>query len=137
MRKSFLTYLLFFSLISCKNRYEEIPLVRVNLFINTQNPQYQNLSGLGSWAYVNGGSKGIIVFNLDNENYVAYERHCPFDPENRCSQVAVDETNLYAIDTCCKSRYQLIDGSSIDGSGSLPLKAYNTSFDGNIIRIWN
>ncbi len=124
-------------LFSCKNQYEGIPNINVNLYINIQNPQYQNLSGMGSWAYVEGGSKGIIVFNLDNDNFLAYERHCPYDPQNSCSKISVDETNLFAVDTCCSSKYQLIDGSVIDGPGSLPLKGYNTSFDGNIIHIWN
>tara|TARA_B100001778_G_C18101538_1_gene411980 strand:- start:17 stop:433 length:417 start_codon:yes stop_codon:yes gene_type:complete len=124
-------------LCSCKNQYEGIPNINVNLYINIQNPQYQNLSGMGSWAYVEGGSKGIIVFNLDNDNFLAYERHCPYDPQNSCSKISVDETNLFAVDTCCSSKYQLIDGSVIDGPGSLPLKGYNTSFDGNIIHIWN
>ncbi|MBL57120.1 MAG: hypothetical protein CMP61_08035 [Flavobacteriales bacterium] len=126
-----------FVLCGCKNQYEDIPLVNVNIYINIQSPDYQNLSGLGSWSYIDGGSKGIIVFNVDNENYLAYERHCPYDPENSCAKVSVDETNLYAVDTCCSSRYQLLDGIPIDGPGTIPLKAYNTSFDGNIIRIWN
>tara|TARA_B100000614_G_C14233509_1_gene363432 strand:- start:155 stop:571 length:417 start_codon:yes stop_codon:yes gene_type:complete len=124
-------------LYGCKNQYEGIPNVNVNVFINIQNPQYQNLSGMGSWAYVEGGSKGIIVFNLDNDNFLAYERHCPYQPENLCSKISVDETNLFAVDTCCSSKYQLIDGSVIDGPATLPLKRYNTSFDGNIINIWN
>jgi len=124
-------------LYGCKNQYEGIPNVNVNVFINIQNPQYQNLSGMGSWAYIEGGSKGIIVFNLDNDNFLAYERHCPYQPENTCSKISVDETNLFAVDTCCSSKYQLIDGSVIDGPATLPLKRYNTSFDGNIVNIWN
>lgn len=135
--KVLLMTLTVFVLCGCKNQYEDIPLVNVNIYINIQSPDYQNLSGLGSWSYIDGGSKGIIVFNVDNENYLAYERHCPFDPENSCAKVSVDETNLYAVDTCCSSRYQLLDGIPIDGPGTIPLKAYNTSFDGNIIRIWN
>tara|TARA_B100000963_G_C22397809_1_gene567420 strand:- start:261 stop:677 length:417 start_codon:yes stop_codon:yes gene_type:complete len=124
-------------LLSCKNQYDGIPNVSVNVYINIQNPQYQHLSGMGSWAYLEGGSKGIIVFNLDNENFLAFERHCPYDPQNSCSKISVDETNLFAVDTCCSSKYQLIDGSVIDGPGSLPLKGYSTSFDGNIIHVWN
>lgn len=135
--KVLLIALTVFVLCGCKNQYEDIPLVNVNIYINIQSPDYQNLSGLGSWSYIDGGSKGIIVFNVDNENYLAYERHCPYDPENSCAKVSVDETNLYAVDTCCSSRYQLLDGIPIDGPGTIPLKAYNTSFDGNIIRIWN
>ena len=52
-----------FVLCGCKNQYEDIPLVNVNIYINIQSPDYQNLSGLGSWSYIEGGSKGIIVFN--------------------------------------------------------------------------
>ncbi|MAW65761.1 MAG: hypothetical protein CMD18_06150 [Flavobacteriales bacterium] len=122
---------------SCKNQYEGIPNVNVDIYINIQNPQYQSLSGMGSWTYLEGGSKGIIVFNSDNENFLAYERHCPFDAQNSCSKVSVDETGLSATDSCCFSKYQLLNGSIIDGPGSLPLKGYNTSFDGNIIHIWN
>jgi nitrite reductase/ring-hydroxylating ferredoxin subunit len=92
---------------------------------------------MGSWAYIEGGSKGIIVFNSDNENFLAYERHCPYDSQNSCSRVSVDETNLFAVDSCCSSKYQLLNGSAIDGPASLPLIGYNTSFDGNIIHIWN
>ena len=130
-------FLFLIMFLGCKNQYEGIPDVNVNVFINIQNPQYQNLSGMGSWSYVEGGSKGIIVFNSDMENFMAYERHCPYAPENECSKVSVDQTNLFAIDTCCSTKYQLLDGSVIDGPGSLPLKRYNTSFDGNIIHIWN
>ena len=122
---------------SCRNQYEGIPNVNVDIYINIQNPQYQNLSGMGSWVYVEGGSKGIIVFNSDNENFLAYERHCPYKPQNSCSKVSVDETGFSATDSCCLSTYQLLNGSIIDGPGSLPLKGYSTSFDGNIIHIWN
>ena len=122
---------------SCKNQYEGIPNINVDIYINIQDPKHQNLSGMGSWIYVNGGSKGIIIFNLDNEKFLAYERHCPYDPENSCSRVSVDETDLFAIDSCCLSKYQLLNGSIVDGPGSLPLKGYNSSFDGNIIHVWN
>ena len=57
--------MLFISITSCRNQYDGIPNVNVDVYINIQNPQYQNLAGLGNWSYVNGGSKGIILFNLD------------------------------------------------------------------------
>jgi nitrite reductase/ring-hydroxylating ferredoxin subunit len=138
MIKYSLLFVSVFTLVfGCKNKYEGIPNISVDIYINIQNPQYQNLSGMGSWAYIEGGSKGIIVFNSDNENFLAYERHCPYDSQNSCSRVSVDETNLFAVDSCCSSKYQLLNGSAIDGPASLPLIGYNTSFDGNIIHIWN
>lgn len=138
MIKYSLLFVSVFTLVfGCKNKYEGIPNISVDIYINIQNPQYQNLSGMGSWAYIEGGSKGIIVFNSDNENFLAFERHCPYDSQNSCSRVSVDETNLFAVDSCCSSKYQLLNGSAIDGPASLPLIGYNTSFDGNIIHIWN
>ena len=81
------TFSTIITIYSCKNQYEGIPEINVNKYINIQNPQYQNLSGMGSWVYVEGGSKGIIVFNLDNINFLAYERHCPYKPQNSCSKI--------------------------------------------------
>lgn len=129
--------LIAFSFMGCRDQYEGIPDVNVDVYINLQNPEYQQLAGIGSWAYVSGGSKGIIVFNLDNSNFAAYERHCTYQPENSCSRVSVEASNFYALDTCCSSRFQLIDGSPASGPAPRALKAYRTSFDGNIIHIWN
>jgi len=123
-------------LINCKNQYEDIPDVNVDVYINTLDPNYQNLAGLGAWAYANGGSKGIIVFQYDLGKFAAYDRHCTYDSKNTCSKISADN-NIYAIDSCCGSKFQLLDGIPIEGPASLPLKKYNTSFDGNIIHIWN
>lgn len=137
MKKFLATCLLAIALFGCRNQYQGIPNVNVDIYINLQDPSYQSLSGIGSWAYVNGGSRGIIVFNLDNENFLAYERHCPHDPEKTCAKIEVDETNLIAIDSCCLTKYQLLDGVPIDGPGVLPLLSYKTSFDGNIVHVRN
>lgn len=122
---------------SCRNDYAGIPDVTVDLYINTLDPTYQHLSGLGAWSHAPGGSRGIIVFQYDLGKYFAYERHCTYLPENTCATVAVDQSNLYAVDTCCGSKFQLLDGVPIEGTATIPLKSYNTSFDGNIIHIWN
>lgn len=137
MRKIIFSILSIGVLLGCNDNYEGIPDVPVNVYINTLDPNFQHLNGLGSWAHVEGGSKGIIVFHYDLNKYVAYERHCTFSSSDICSQVSVDQTNLFATDTCCGSKFQLLDGVPIEGSATIPLKKYNTSFDGNIIRIWN
>ena len=124
-------------LVNCKNQYEDIPDVNVDVYINILDPNYQNLSGLGAWAYINGGSKGIIVFQYDLGKFSAFDRHCTYDSNSNCSTVGVDNNNIYATDSCCGSKFQLLDGVPIQGPASIPLKRYNTSFDGNIIHIWN
>lgn len=123
--------------LGCRDQYEGIPDVNIDVYINTLDPNYQQLAGIGSWAYTSGGSKGIIVFHYDFNKYAAYDRHCTYDSKNTCSKIGADDNNIYATDSCCGSKFQLLDGVPIQGPASLPLKKYNTSFDGNIIHIWN
>lgn len=111
--------------------------MNVDIYLNLQNPEYQKLNGIGSWVYTNGGSRGIIVFRSDVNTFSAYDRHCTYDSESSCAKVSVDASNLHAEDTCCDSRFQLIDGSPVAGPAPRALKAYKTSFDGNIVHIWN
>ena len=68
---------------------------------------------------------------------MAYDRHCTYKSSNSCSKVDVDENSIYAVDTCCDSKFQLLDGNPVDGPAPIGLQQYNTSFDGNIIQIWN
>lgn len=136
---------LFFSLVifvgifstSCSKSDSFIPNVPVQLVLNTLDPQYQDLNGVGGWAYVEGGSRGIIVFRSSFDQFMAYDRHCSFEPENSCGQVSISSNNLLAEDSCCASVFQLIDGQPIDGPAVRGLQQYSTSFDGNIIQVWN
>lgn len=125
------------ALLSCKRSNSFIPQVPVNVTINTLDPSFQNLNGIGSWAYVNGGSKGIIVFHAEFNEFKAFDRHCTYTPESSCSKVDIDDTQLYAVDSCCNSKFQLIDGLPVEGPARIGLQQYNTSYDGNIIQIWN
>jgi nitrite reductase/ring-hydroxylating ferredoxin subunit len=137
MQKSILFSFILVLILSCNQNKSFIPYVQVNTVVNTQDPQYQKLNGIGGWAYVEGGSKGIIVFRVDVEKFMAYDRHCTYQSSNSCSKVHVDENSIYAIDTCCDSKFQLIDGNPIEGPAPVGLQQYNTSFDGNIIQIFN
>lgn len=121
----------------CKQNKSVIPYVQFNVVVNVQDPQYQSLNGIGGWAYVEGGSKGLIVFRTDFNKFMAYDRHCPYKSSDACSKVSVDDIPVYATDTCCASKFQLIDGAPIEGPAAIGLQQYNTSFDGNIIQIWN
>lgn len=142
MKTNLFTKFLFLSVLcitisSCRRNTSYIPRVPVDVIINTLDPAYQKLNGIGGWVYVEGGSKGIIVFRSDYNDFMAFDRHCTYTPENSCSKVSVDYFNLYATDSCCNSKFQLIDGNPVEGPASIGLQQYNTSFDGNIIQIWN
>lgn len=120
-----------------KEEDQNIPLVRVDTTIYTNNPSFNAISVPGTWTYINGGSRGIIIYRVSNEEFKAYDRHCTYDSGNSCALVSVDGTNITGVDDCCGSTFILTDGSVTQGPASLPLKQYQTSFDGAVLRIFN
>ena len=127
-----------FLFLGCKkDENSNIPLVSVNVTINANNPAYNPIAVPGGWMYINGGSRGIIIYRTSNESFNAYDRHCTYDSGNSCALVSVDASNIIGLDDCCDSKFLLADGSVTQGAANLPLKQYQTSFDGSVLRITN
>lgn len=107
-----------------------IPYVSVNITINPSSIEYGNLNVPGNMALLKGGYRGIIVYHYMQDEYLAFERTCTFDPDNSCAKLKVDLSTLLAKDTCCGSQFLLIDGTPLEGSKALrPLKQYRTAYD--------
>ncbi len=126
-------------LIGCKEKDPyPIPNVPVNLYLNLTLPAYQDLNIPGGWAYVTGGSKGIIVYRNFNE-FVALDRHTTSDPNSSCSIAKVDSVNNFVLnDPCSTSQYSLLDGTVTKGPAKWGLRKYNATWDGaNIVYISN
>lgn len=122
---------------ACKKDDQGIPNVSVNIQIYTTDPSFVNLNAVGGWVYITGGSRGILVYRSSNTDFKAYDRHCPFEPENTCGRVEVDSSNIQVVDNCCGSKFLITDGSVTQGPASMPLKQYSTSFDGSVLHIYN
>jgi len=122
-----------------------IPYVRVDLQINPLSPQFVlgpngngDLSIPGNWAYVNGGYRGIIIYNAGFGEYRAHERTAPNQYPNASNcRVSVDDTDFFAVDPCSGSKYSLLDGSNYEEPTLLSLKQYRTSFDGTYLYVFN
>lgn len=127
-----------------------LPDVNVDLTIRPASIQYTfsdengngNLINAGGWLYVDGGYRGIIIFNtgLPDFTYRAFERTAPYGfPNDSDCRVEMDESGWFAIDPCSKTKYSLFDDGLPDdqGPGSLPLKQYNTSFDGTNLHVYD
>ncbi|MCB9185977.1 MAG: hypothetical protein H6601_04450 [Flavobacteriales bacterium] len=141
LRRTFILLSLFAIIIgstSCeRSNPSGIPYVPVNYQLVVSNPQFVALQATGGWVYINGGSKGIIVYRFSPEEFRAYDRHCTFQINDNC-RVNVDNTNITAVDTeCCDSHFLLVDGAPIDGPANIGLQQYNTQFDGNTLMIFN
>ncbi len=120
-----------------KDNNNGVPIVAVDIYLYTNNPSFVNLNGVGGWVYISGGSRGILVYRKSSTEFMAYDRNCTYQPSQPCATVVVDATNILAKDTCCHSKFSIYDGSVTQGPASLPLKAYNNTFDGNVLHIYN
>lgn len=120
-----------------KERDVAVPLVTVDITINLNLPEYNALQVTGGWAYVIGGSEGLIVYRVSPDQFSALDRHCTYQGADQC-RVTVDDSQVIARDTmCCHSAFLLQDGSVTQGPAALGLKRYNTTFNGTTLRIFN
>lgn len=123
---------------SCKKEERSgVPYTTVDITINVNNPAYADIQVPGGWVYLSGGSLGILVYRKTIDQFMAYDRHCPYQPENLC-HVIVDDSQVMVRDTlCCGSAFVIVDGSVAAGPASTNLRQYNTMFNGTSLRIYN
>lgn len=120
-----------------KDKTDEIPYVYVNFYINPSSTLYLNLNNIGGYVYVTGGVRGIIIYHRSVDEFMAYERDCPYQPSNSCALVEVDNSGIITVDSCCGSKFLLTDGSVLNGPATRSLKTYQTSYDGTTLHVFN
>ena len=115
-----------------------MPNVPVNIVINTDLPLYQPLKATGGTAYVEGGSRGIVVYN-NFDNIVALDRHSTFNSSDPNAVVIINPDNQFElIDTTSGSKFSILSGVVIEGPAEYGLRSYNTTWDGSFnISIYN
>ena len=136
---SFIVLIFIFSLaLSCKKQSDNgVPITAVDIYLYSNNPSFINLTAVGGYVYITGGVRGILLYRKSNSEIMAYDRNCTYQSTQPCATVVVDQTHILAVDTCCHSKFSIYDGSVTQGPASLPLKAYQTTFDGNVLHIYN
>lgn len=117
--------------------HDTIPDVAVDVYIDVTSTLYLQLNTVGGYIYLTGGYKGLLVYRVSQDEFVAYDRACPYDPYVPQSRLEMDIGNLTVVDTVCKSKFVILDGSIIEGPATVPMKRYRTSFDGTILHIFN
>jgi len=136
--KNTLLIALFFlcTLPGCRDDNNIVPLVDVDFSININEPSFFNLTNITGWEYVTGGSRGILIYRNNLDQFTAFDRHSPFEVDQNC-QVSVLEDNLTVADPCSESTWLILDGTILTGPTSWPLKQYSTQFNGSILRVFN
>jgi len=130
--------LLLLPVYSCKDNNDgEIPYVHVDFQIDILSSFYPELSNVGGWVYLTGGYKGIVVYRLSMEEFLAYDRCCSYQPRVSCEIVDVEESGLTMKCPCCNSRFLILDGTVIEGPATQILRQYRTFFDGQYLSVFN
>ncbi len=118
------------------NRQQFVPYVPVSFEINLNLPAYQPLTAPSGWINVSGGSRGIIIYRVSMDGFMAYDRHSTYDVSANC-QVAVEDDNILITDPCSGSQWLIIDGSVVQGPAEFPLQQYQTFWQPPVLRITN
>jgi nitrite reductase/ring-hydroxylating ferredoxin subunit len=127
------------SLILCclnckKDNTQPIPYISVNLTLSANELLAIPLGSTKSYA---GGNDSLYIYHADISSYNAYDRLCTNYP-NDTSAVVTDVPGG-ATATCprCKSKFELIFGSVIQGPAKYPLKQYQTNYYGGRLYVTN
>ncbi|PKG50123.1 hypothetical protein [Olleya sp. 1-3] len=106
--------------------------------INTTLPQYNSLQFPSNHLVLNGfGYKGIVIYNIGNNMYTAFEITDPNHVPSTCSKLTV--SGITATCNCEDGNsYNIVDGAPFDGtSGQFALKPYFVEVNGSVIRVYN
>ena len=127
--------LLFVISVGCRDKDKGVRERDVNINININSAEYNRLNVVGGYEYITGGIDGIVVYRKSYDEFVAYERHCPYNSSN-CRRIEVLAAPL-VIDSGCGSRFLLNDGSLVNGPSKYGMKQYRTYYDGTYLHIYN
>jgi hypothetical protein len=107
----------------------------VNINTDLNNPQLNNTQTPGGFADLNGGSKGILLLNINGSQFVAFDKLCP---QNDCDAPMTFENGLVLKCSCDASEYSVNFGGAPQTDGfECPAIEYKVSKNGSAIRISN
>lgn len=117
-----------------KDNQPVIPYVYVNLQLY---PNTMDNIPVGGYIYRPEGYRGIVIYRLLPEEFVVYERCCPFDPEKTGARITIDPSHLTCTDSVCMSRFVITDGTPFSGPSPYALMQYRWNYDGEVLYIYN
>lgn len=112
-----------------------VPYVYVNEVIYPNGINFIPISG--SIYIHNKGNRGIVVYRMEADVFFAYDRTCPYDPENLLAKVNIEPSGITVVDPVCGSKFLLTDGFPFKGPSKYPLLQYRTNYNGEQLYIFN
>ena len=93
--------ILAFSCSKDTNLISPIPDVIVREQLNLNSSEALPLKSRdGTFVYIKGGLKGIVVYRRSQDNFLAFERKSPYRLEDSCGIISGHSSYLYMIDSC-------------------------------------
>ncbi len=90
---------------------------------------FHNLEFIGGWGYIGNGYKGIFIYHVTEDEFVALERCCTYDPNIIEARVYYDRNTGVLRDSICGSEFQPFFGGSVaKDPAELPLRQYKTQY---------
>ncbi|QIE59530.1 hypothetical protein G5B37_08125 [Rasiella rasia] len=114
------------------------PLVNISLNLNL--PEYNALNFPGGSVTLAPpqGIKGVVIYNINNTEYSAFELSDPNHTPNSCSRMEIE--GVFATCTCTtdNNEYNIITGQHTSPDETLyPMLRYNAVRNGNTIQVSN
>jgi hypothetical protein len=107
----------------------------VNINTDLNNPQLNSAQTPGGFANLSGGSKGILLLNVNGSQFVAFDKLCP---QSDCDAPMTFENGLVLKCACDASEYSVNFGGAPQTEGfECPAIEYKVSKNGSAIRISN
>lgn len=140
MIKKTLLLISFLAFLSCTNNddlnncVQSLPL---NFTTDLNNPQLLNALVPGGFVELNGGSKGILLMNVNGSEFVAYDKLCPAAD---CNSPMTFERGIVLKCQCDDSEYGVgkgIGGAPQTAGFICPAIEYRVIKSGSAIRITN
>lgn len=110
----------------------------VSLSLNLNLPEYNGLKFPGNYVVTSQGIKGIIVYCVSENQYLAFDLTDPNHAPSNCSQMEVD--GVIASCSCANddNAYFITSGQHTTDPGDMyPMQQYNAQLSGNSVIISN
>ena len=92
--------------------------IRFQRDLNLSLPLYNGLNYVGgSMLIPDLGINGVIIFNLNNSSYLAWEATCPNHAPKNCSSLSIE--GVLAVCSCEEFRYSLATGQILNPDENL------------------
>jgi len=112
------------------------PPINVNLNLNL--PQYNPLKFPGNSIILNGeGIRGVVIYNVNNDLYTAFELSDPNHLDSVCSKMSIN--GIVASCPCenDSNTYDIVTGQHQSNEALYPMQQYFISRNGDNIQVSN